>query len=203
MTRSYGKILKSFKKCFVCGNRIYFQGYTDKDDLTQIMKEKTLCYQCAFWERLITERPEYLEIVGNKCLRIFPLVPYKVKLDKTVRLGGKGKRRYFMRDDWSVFESNDIWVVGIVPDRFADKLKPTAVEITKQAFRQLGFNCKKCKARACFDRYQCFRFDLSLEQDRMGAYNQPPSSWEIGGEHCRYFLDKNNVYIDENSATKN
>lgn len=200
MARSGRKVLKSFKKCSLCGNRIFSQGYTDKDELTKVMEEKSLCYQCAFWGQLIAERPEHLEIIDTECLKIFPCVPGEMKRDKTIRLGGKGKRRYFMRSDLSVFESNDIWRVGTVPERFRSELKPTAIEITKKAFNQLRSNDRKCKSRACFDRYQCFRFDLSLEQDQMGAYNHPPDTWEIGGEHCKYFLDKDKVFVDDNSS---
>lgn len=134
---------------------------------------------------------DYLEVINGICLQVNPLV---TEVDKTYVLGSKGKKRYFMRPDWSVIVSNDVWTVGIVPDRFKDLFPNTLIEITYKAYKKLEINNKKCRSRACFDRYECFRFDRSLEQQH-GAFNSIPKTWKRGAEKCGAFIGFNEINI--------
>lgn len=189
------KMLNGIRFCKCCGARMLFQGYDIQHRLAHIMNRETICYDCAFWQDIREYPPEHMEIVGNKCMKIYPVADKK---DKSLILGGKGKMRYFIRNDNTVFQSNDIWFIGIVPERFRKDFKPTAKEITQKAFKKLLKNSLKCKARGCFDRYHCFRYNLELE--RNGAFNSVSLNWNVGDEHCKFFIDLDNIYIDDSSV---
>lgn len=189
------RMLRSTKICQKCGSRIFIRGFNEQNRLAIIMKRMGICYECAFWEDLIEYPPENMEILGQKCLKISPGITPK---GVGILLGGKGKVRYFLRPDMTVLSSNDIWHIGIVPERFRDKLKPTVVEITKKAYNQLRRNNKKCQARACFDRYNCFRYNIELEREH-GPYNNIPKNWKVGGEHCGFRIDPAEILSDEDS----
>lgn len=173
------------------------QGYDSQHRLSHIMNRDKVCYTCAFWKDILEYFPDYMEIVGHKCLKIYPVTDKK---DKSLILGGKGKMRYFARKDLSVFQSNDIWLIGIIPERFQDQFKPTAKEITSKTFKKLQKNSMKCKARGCFDRYHCLRYNLELESN--GAFNSVPLKWKIGDEHCKFFIELESAYIDDSSVNK-
>lgn len=189
------QLLNNVRYCKCCGAIILLYGYDSEHRLTRIMKQKGICYECAFWQELTAYPPEYLEVVNNRCLKIYPVADKK---DKTLILGGKGKMRYFMRPDQSLFQSNDIWIIGTIPKRFLDKFQPTAIEITSKAYRQLKRTNKKCNARACLDRYHCFRYDV--EQENNNPYNTIPPKWKVGDEHCGFFINRKDIAIDESSV---
>lgn len=189
------KLLTRIKYCSCCGAKVLLLGYDSQNRITRMMKQKGICYECAFWQDVIDYPPEYLEVIDGRCLRIHPVADSK---DKTLILGGKGKMRYFMRPDQSLFQSNDIWVIGSIPQRFRDRFSSTATEITAKAYGQLERTDKKCYAKACFDRYHCYRYNQEQEKD--GAYNSIPPKWKIGDEHCGFFIDKKDILNDDSSV---
>lgn len=192
------RLLRSTKICAHCGSRIFTQGFDDQHRLSHIMIRKGICYECAFWEELIAYPPQDTEVLGNKCLKICPGISKK---SIGVILGGKGKVRYFMRPDMQVLCSNDIWQIGTIPERFRNQLTPTLVEITKKAYKQLKRNDKKCQARACLDRYHCFRYNLELEKEHE-PYNKVPVNWKVGNEHCGFRIDPSEILSDESNVTQ-
>lgn len=185
-------LLKVKYRCALCGKRIWMKGLDHKSRIAHIMKTDGLCYECAYWEELIEYPPKYMEVLNGRCIRICPPAD---RYDKTLILGGKGKKRYFMRNDGSVIMSNDIWNIGEIPERYIPRLPDTMREITARAYTALSRHNRKCIAKACFDRYHCFRYNMEVEAD--GPYNIVRDTWVVGGERCRDFLDKDKVYIDE------
>lgn len=188
--------MRKIKYCQLCGKRIWMQGYNIQNRIAYIMNKDNVCFECAFWQDLIDYPPEYMEVVNNQCVRLHPVANKK---DKTLRLGGKGKLRYFMRPDYSLLQSNDIWIIGTIPERFRSQLPTTAIEISLKAYRQLNKSTKKCRARACFDRYNCFRYDITLEKDN-GPFNSIPPKWKVGDEHCGFFINLEDIKFDESSV---
>lgn len=193
------KLFNHIVYCNCCGAKILLHGYDSQNHINYIMKQKKICYECAFWQDIIDYPPKYLEVINNKCLRIHPVADKK---DKTLILGGKGKMRYFMRRNKSLFQSNDIWTIGTIPDRFLDKFQPTVIEITLKAYRQLKRTNKTCNARACLDRYHCFRYNTEQENDGAGPYNSIPPKWKVGDEHCGFFINRKDILDDENSVNQ-
>lgn len=183
-------LLDNIGTCKSCGKKIWTLGYNSQNRIAYLMQKEGVCYDCAFWEDLIAYPHQYMEVVKNQCLKICPVADKK---DKTLLLGGKGKKRYFMRPDGSLFESNDIWVIGTIPERFISQLPITAIEISLKAYQSLKRNNKKCNARACLDRYHCFRYDKQIEFDDNGPYNQIPPTWKVGDEHCRFFINRQDI----------
>lgn len=183
-----GKIMTNIKRCSHCGAKLWMNGYDTKGRIAYLIKQKSLCYDCAYWIDLYEYPPEFLEIINGECFRIHPFVERK---DKTIILGGGGKTKFFMRSDYSVLKSNDIWKIGKVPDRFRDRFPDTVSEINKKTYNNLKRNNRKCNAKGCLDRYQCFRYNLNQEKDK--PFNKVPSNWKIGGEHCGFFIPKDSI----------
>lgn len=192
------KLIGKIKICKSCGKRILVQGYNRQNRFAHIMSQKQICYECAFGEDIIAFPPEHMEIIKNTCVRILPFIQNK---DKSMILGGKGKRKFFMRADWSLFQSNDIWTIGVIPDRYREKLQPTVFEISQYLYNRLAKNNKRCQAIACFDRYHCFRYKFELECDK--SYNKIPVKWKTGDERCRDFINMNRLTDDERSIIQN
>lgn len=179
------KILKGFRTCSLCGKRIWNQGYDQDSHIYHIMTKDKVCYDCAYWKDLIDYPPEYMEVLGHQCLRLHPVADKK---NKALLLGGRGKMRCFMRKDGTLFRSNDIWIIGNIPEQFRHALPSTVSEISVRAYNQLKKSTQKCKARACMDRYRCYRYDLNIEKDS-GPFNVIPPKWNVGDEHCSFFID--------------
>lgn len=196
MPKKY-KVMSQVTYCKACGKKIWMQGYNAQNRITHLMNKNSLCYECAFWEELIAYPPQYMEVVNRQCLRLHPVADKK---DRALILGGKGKMRYFTRLDGSLIQSNDIWLIGTVPERFSSQLPITAIEITLKAYRQLKKTNKKCQARACLDRYNCFRYDRTLEMGEKGPFNTVPPKWKVGDEHCGFFINLKDIEIDESSV---
>lgn len=192
------RLLNGIKSCNCCGARMLFQGYNAKGRYVPIMKREGICYDCAFWMDVIEHPPENMEVIGDVCMKIYPLADKK---DKSIILGGKGKKRFFMRSDLSVFESNDVWVVGRIPERFRRHFKTTAVEIPQNVYKRLSNENRICQSKACLDRYSCIKYNLEIERKK-GPYNKVPPNWKAGGEHCGFYLDKKLILTDESSVLK-
>lgn len=194
-----GKILNNIKYCSQCGSKILLRGYDTKQRLARLMKSQNLCFDCAYWQNLADYPLKNMEIINNKCYQIFPEVADK---DKTMLLGGRGKRKYFMRKDLTPFKSNDIWLIGVIPQRFRHLFPPTACEINLQLYRIILNNRRICQAVGCMDRYHCVRYNLELEKDKK-PFNTVPKNWKIGDEHCKFFLNKKHIISDQSSVNLN
>ena len=192
------RLLNGVRLCGCCGARVLLQGYHTKSRLAYIMKKEGICHDCAFWKDIAAYPPENMEVIGNVCMRICPSADGK---DRSLTLGGGGRRRFFMRPDRSVFESNDVWTIGKIPQRFQPWFKTTAVEIPSSLYKRLSKNRRVCQSRACLDRYDCIRYNLALEEEK-GPYNKVPSGWKSGDEHCGFFIDRRIILTDESSVLK-
>lgn len=195
MRRITQPVLNGVRFCSKCGAKIFLQGYNEQNRFAATMQRKKICYDCAFWADLIDYPPANLQVLGITCLKIYPPGDKK---DKSIILGGKGKKRYFLGYDGSVIFTNDLWIIGTIPERFRPFLSPTVVEISERAYNQLSRNCKVCKARGCLDRYNCFRYDIGLEEAQPPA-NNIPKTWKEGDEHCRWYLRHSDIQSDERS----
>lgn len=172
--------------CKSCGARILMQGYDTQNRIAYLMDKKQICYECAFWENIMAYPDKNMEILGNQCLKVMPYVKRDEK-DRSITLGGKGMPRYFIRKNGKVFRSNDIWIIGTIPDRFLNKLKPTVMEISRYLYSRLIVHNRRCQSRTCFDRFQCFRYNIQLEQTQKTV--KVPSDWIVGTERCKDFLN--------------
>ena len=193
-------ILKGIKSCKHCGKKYFMQGFSTEDRITMMMDREKICYDCAYWKNIINYPLPYMEVVGNICIKVMPKVKKK---EKTMLLGGKGKIKYFIRTDWSeLVSSNDIWQIGTIPEVFREQLPPTLIELPKNIYKRLEKYMGRCKARGCFDRYNCFRYNLEVEKDKIGAFNKIPPAWQIGNEHCKHFINLDEITNDDGSVKK-
>lgn len=180
------QLLGAVSFCSQCGCRLLLQGYMEDHRLSRIMQQRHICFECAYWGEMKEYFPKHYEVMGNMVLKIIPEVTEK---DPTILLGGKGKIRYFVRtSDNTLFKSNDIWLIGTIPGRFKDNFKPTVIEVNGYCYKRLLTFKRKCKSKACFSRYRCFRYDLSIEV-KNGPYNKIPKFWDFNRSYCKFFMD--------------
>lgn len=182
------------KVCNSCKRRFLMQGFID-NHIVAAMERKCLCYECAYWLDLIKYPKDNAEIVGDQYFQIFPFVE-KEDIDNNVILGGQGRVRYFMRPDMTVFRSNDIWLIGKIPERFQHKLPITALEISLLGFNKLKNNKRKCRSRSCMNRYSCMRYNIRLEDDS-APFNSVPDNWNFDEEYCNSFINYNEVMTNQ------
>lgn len=179
----YGYKLRQSVTCKCCGKKIW-----DYRIMFARMKEKPMqngiCPECQRWNNIIRHPPKEMEIIDGSAY-MFGRVQ---KREIGVTLGGKGKTRCIARKDGTGFVSNDVWLIGKIPDTFKNKLPNTAWWIEEHNGRRLALTKMKCKNKSCYDRYHCFRYDYRIEFDK-GPYNSIPKDWITGNERCRYFVN--------------
>lgn len=188
MRRMSQRFLNGIRFCKSCGKRMLLQGYHDEHRLSRIMQQKCICFECAYWEDMKDYPPKYSEVLGDKILKIMPEV---IDPDRTMLLGGKGKLRYFRKTDGTIIRSNDVWLIATVPEKHKKDFPATVMELTRLCYDRLTRDKRRCKSKACYDRYSCLRYDIKMEILK-GAYNSVPTFWKIGDTHCKYFMDCRN-----------
>lgn len=188
MTKRYiPKLITNNKHvCKKCGKKFFHFGITEFDPVCKRMMREQICWECAWWERVINHPPENMEIVGNQCYQVFPFVS-KEEQSIGMILGSKGKRYYLLKKNGDCIRSNDVWWIGEIPWRFQSQLKPTGWWTTIRYYNSLKRSHHHCHARACMERYYCYRYEYQIEFDG-NIKPMPPYDWIIGGEHCPAFL---------------
>lgn len=196
------KIFNGVRFCKCCHTRMLFQGYDTQTRLGHIMNARQICHECAYWQDKLDYPPDNIEVIGKRCVKIYPFIEDVADLGNSAILGGNGKTRYFYRPSTGeLFQSNDVWRVGTVPARFLPSFPPTVVELLKTHYQKLTVHTKKCRARSCLDRYHCYRYDLTVEE-QFGPFNPVPKKWKAGSEHCNDFINLDEINnLNDNLTT--
>lgn len=172
--------------CKKCGKKFFYYNIAEYNKVCKRMLKEHICWECAYWENIIKTPPENMEIIGNQCYQIFPYIDTVNKTPDVV-LGGKGKIRYLLKHNDKCIKSNDVWLIGTIPPQFQSQLSPTGWWVTNRYYNSLKRSNRKCYARACMDRYHCYRYKYQIEFEEE-PLNYPPLDWEVGNEHCPAFL---------------
>lgn len=157
--------------------------YDPNTPLYKLMHDRQLCFSCAFWTDKIENPPAGKEVIGGHHYTVHPTAK---RPDNLLR-GFMGKEFFIRRFDGTLIKSNNVWHQGEIPERFRKQLPDTAVFIPMMTYQKLEKDDHKCYAKGCWDRYNCFRYDLSCEKD--GAFNQIPSNHKVGDERCPSFIN--------------
>lgn len=173
-------------ECSMCGRKYSTFAFDDSSRLFRIMQNRNVCYKCAFWQDIIDNRPEHLEIVRGIAYRF---LPYQYERLPNYILGNGGRVMYILGRDGIAKKSNDVWEIGEVPQHFREKLPNTAYLVDKNIYtrsqRRVSLSCNKV---GCFDRYHCYFYDYKQEYET-GPYNKVPKDWTVGGEKCPTFIN--------------
>lgn len=159
------------------------------ETLARIVKEKDICYECAFWTNLIDEPPDGLQVTGGKCYNVLPFIENPTIY---MTLGSGGNTRYFLTNDYELIKSNDVWFIGTIPQRFKEHLPNTGWFCSKKVYEKWSNFNGRCYERGCFDRYKCLRFKTEIEIQE-GAFNSLPPVWKYGDECCRDFINTDEI----------
>lgn len=175
--------------CVCCGRLLELDSFNLKEPLVQRMKQENLCFCCAFWKDKIDNPLPDREIINGE-----HYVFHEWVLKKEYFLGFGGRPKYIIKEDGTVKKSNNVWYQGKVPLHFREQLPDTAKFITEQAYNQINKNMNfQCRAKGCWDRYNCFWYRIEIEKDK-GSWNLVPDDHIPGEEHCESFIDKDKIY---------
>lgn len=179
-------ILPSKYKCSKCGKTVFSFNMSENIEVCNIMHDKHLCWECAYWERFFIAPPQNLEVISGNCYQIFPFVE-KEKREVNQILGGNGKKHYILRRNGECIRTNDVWWINTIPWQYRLKLQPTAWWVTKKFWESMDRSQHRCQAVGCMDRYHCYRYKYQIEFNKR-PYNKVPKDWIVGEEHCPAFL---------------
>lgn len=175
--------------CSCCGKPVELDEFDIRYPLVQRMKQERVCFICSFWKDKIENPPANREIINGE-----HYVFHEWVLKKEHFLGFGGKPMYILKEDKTVKKSNNVWHQGEIPLHFREQLPDTAKFITEQAYNQINKNINfQCRAKGCWDRYNCFWYHIEIETDK-GPWNTVPDGHVPGEEHCDSFIDKNKIY---------
>lgn len=180
------QITKCKYTCKKCGKKFFYYNISEYSRVCKTMVREHLCWECAWWDDFIKSPPENLEIIDNQCYRVYPYVDKK-DIAPNMWLGGDRKPHYILKKTGECIVSNDIWWIATVPVKYQSILKPTGWWVTKRYYTSLQRSNRQCYARACMDRYHCYRYKYQIEFDEE-PLNFPPFDWVPGSEHCPAYL---------------
>ena len=180
--------------CTVCGNEFRLSQYNSSSKLYPIMAEEDICYECAYWEEMIHNLPQFAQVVNQT---LYDFLPWKEPQFGQIL----GETMYILEKTGRPLASNDVWNKGKIPLRFQEQLPDTAYMVSKKTYAKLTRGSVGCCARGCYDRYHCYRYDYRKEFAD-GPFNQIPKDWVVGGEKCSAFINlreiKNFDYVNIN-----
>lgn len=200
-------ILKTIYKCTKCGKPVFSFNADPSSTIIKLMDLKVICWDCAYWDLFLSSMPDNIEIIGDGCYQVLPLVEKDMQT-----LTGCNKPKYILKKDGTAIKTNDIWWLNVIPPHLQQQLPPTAWWITKSFYDKLQRSQHQCYAIGCMDRYHCYRYKYQ-EEFATGPYNAVPRDWRPGDEHCPAFLPLNEItdyteytsvsdIIDEDSSEK-
>ncbi|NDV63966.1 hypothetical protein [Bacteroides sp. 224] len=175
------------QNCSICGDSYDLEEFQKQLPLTQLMKQRNICFKCAFWLDKIENPNPNREIIDGQHCTFHPS-----QNERSYFQGCGGREFYILRNDKSLAMSNNVWFQGKIPDRFRESLPNTAQFISKRTYTKLKNNSFQCKAKGCWDRYHCLRYDISIEEGA-GPWNIIPKTHNPGEENCESFINKNKL----------
>jgi uncharacterized protein YlaI len=173
--------------CSICEAVYEIDSFDPNAPLVKLMGERNICFQCAFWSDKI-EKP----LLGREIINGEHFVFHPCQDKPLVFQGFGGREFYALLNDNSLIMSNNVWHQGKIPERFCEKLPDTARFISKKTYKKLINDSFKCRAKGCWDRYHCIRYDISIEEST-GAWNVIPGTHIPGEENCESFINKNQL----------
>lgn len=171
--------------CSCCGKTEWINQYAKPSMLPDAMSEKQLCYECCYWEKICEETKRSRVLVHNgicyiaKSTRMRPLSYLSMY---------QGRHFYaVMYRTHTLVDTNHLIRVGKVPPQFKDRLPDNALFISLLSYKKLRADTFVCRAKGCYDRYRCLRYNSETEGT---PFNKIPEDYEIGSEKCPSFVDK-------------
>ena len=176
-------------KCSMCGKPDNLGYYNSSCDLLDMMRERKLCYQCAFWTTLLGNLPEHYEVIGR---RMYIVTPIPESPDTYEGGGVQGADSFIYKPDRTFYRSLHTCEVGKIPEAFDKHFPDTAMFCTAMTYSRLIRNDFICRGKGCWDRYHCLRYDMACEKD--GPFNIIPDYYKVGMEECPSFINKNTLF---------
>lgn len=172
-------------QCSICKVEYDPNEFDLRNPLPKLMRDRGLCFNCAFWTNKIESPDSNREIVNGE--------HYVFSKNTSQYFQGSGGRPFYaIHNDGSLIFSNSVWYQGVIPERFREKLPDTAKFVAKKTFLKLQSNPFKCSSKGCWDRYHCYRYDMSIEE-KSGPWNTIPKNHIAGQESCESFIDKDKL----------
>lgn len=175
--------------CTLCGKDDYLSNYPSTTKLLHLMKEEKLCFHCAFWTDKIRHPEIPHEIIDGS---YYFFGSYQKNLQTMSKIDQLNTKTVcVIHKDMSVAISDDVRFQGTIPRRFLKYFPDTAQIIPLRLYHRLQADHGSCYAKGCWDRYECFFYDMSKEPAT--PWNIIPKTHKTGDEYCPRFLNKERI----------
>lgn len=173
-------------QCSRCGATEIPERFSSRSRIAILMREKHICYRCAYWELFFQEHTKDIEIVNGEVFtygkQMFTVLAHKLPINI----------RYIVHLDKTAKQLNNCFSLGILPDTIS---KGDTGKFVSRDIYKIMEDCGNysCRAIGCYDRYRCWWYDKELREQH-GPFNEIPKSYKIGSEGCESFIDKETMF---------
>ena len=167
-------------QCQFCGAEYEPRAFLKKHRLTKTILKLHICYECAFWYDQSQSSDGI--IINGKHYTCTPLH------DAFASNRTTNPVTCILMHSGELIATDFLCCTGVIPDRFLARMPDNAWFISVKNYRKLARNPFRCRLKGCWDRYNCARYDSSVEKD--GPWNIVPSSHVAGSECCESFINK-------------
>lgn len=176
--------------CKKCGRHCDLEFFDHTAPMTKYMRQKGLCFHCAFWDKFENEPEKYEVVGGNIYEHGSPLFMINTK-------SGKVRLRYFIGFDRKLKKLHFSRFIGKVPEGM--DIPDTGVFIAMSTFKRIeNKENYQCRAIGCYDRYHCLYYDAAkMEPD--DPWNKVPERHKVGSERCPTFINKQRIFTNKNT----
>lgn len=174
--------------CGICGREVDLVLYDLDAETPRVMRDRHLCFDCAFWSMIAENRPLNSIVVDGDLV-----VPSYIQYDPFAPII-KDRKVFILKFTGEAIKANSLVNYGTVPEQFLDRLPNEGAYVNYHVYRRAllnhGHNCMK---RGCYDRYHCFYYHPEIAEPD-GPWNVIPSNHKAGWEECPLFIDKSKIF---------
>lgn len=173
--------------CTQCEGVFELSAFNHRSPYVPLMDQLNLCFDCAFWHQLKTTAGPNDEVHQGKYYQYIAPKQHQNKPQSTTPTPALNSNGVAIDLAW-------YRCLGLTPDQSPAGFPDTCRTISKHTYRLIvNLQPFKCRAKGCWDRRECFWFDINIEKLN-GSWNTIPASHAIGDEACVSFIDKSKLY---------
>lgn len=180
--------------CKNCGTIVPHNLFYSQTSVAKTMRTKSLCFECVFWESYKESPTPGTYIVSGKLYEFHPV-------EDILENGSsrRAKNLSFAQDMQTMIPvyARNCRCIATVPERYKSDFPDRYRFISERTYTLLiNRGYKECRAKGCWDRYQCFWYNKE-EAEPKAPWNTIPHYHKLGDENCESFINKETMYINK------
>ena len=179
-----------YSNCSICGNSYTIEAYSMNKEISRIMRDNKICFNCAFCINAIEHKPQHSALINGTLFRCQEFTGKNIGCT----YNHENFRLVHRLSDGAAVIIKIIEPIVYLPEPLKDVYHDEYKFISKDIYNKIKeYEAPYCKDKGCFDRYHCY-FYHKEQTEKEGAWNQVPQSHIIGDEECVSFINKFNMY---------